>query len=53
MGMYAVERRGEVREVYMVEAESEEAAKANWMDGELFVSETMGTEFYSVQEAED
>ena len=45
---YLVEMQGEVREVYAVEADSPEDAAERWMDGYLFVSESMGTEVFSV-----
>lgn len=50
---YLVEMRGEVREVYYVEADTEEEAIANWFEGQLFMSETMGVDFYSCREEED
>lgn len=50
---YLVEMHGDVREVYAVQASSPEEAQARWMDGDLVVSETMGTEFYSVREDDE
>ena len=48
MTQYSVEMRGEGREVYIVEAESAEEARANWFDGFLQVSEIYGCEVYAV-----
>lgn len=39
MSIYRVECRGQVREVYLVEASSEEEARKNWCEGELLISE--------------
>ena len=47
---YLVELTGECREVYAVEAESAEEARANWMDGHLVNSEAMGMSVHSVRE---
>lgn len=42
MSQYLVELSGEVREVYVVEADSSEEAEANWMNGFLQVQESSG-----------
>lgn len=44
-----VEVRGEVREVYTVQAESEADAMARWHEGELWVSESFGCEPVSAE----
>lgn len=46
---YTVELHGEVREVYTVNAKSEEDARANWTKGHLFISEASGMEVTSVE----
>ncbi len=48
MNVYLVETIGEAREVYAVEAESEQDARENWMHGSLQVSEASGMEVESV-----
>lgn len=50
MPHYVVEMHGEVRELYSVEADTEEEATANWSDGDMFLSEAQGMGFYSVKE---
>jgi hypothetical protein len=50
MAVYRVEMRGEVREIYLIEAESEEDAKNRWHQGDLYVSEASGMEVYDVKE---
>lgn len=51
MATYLVEMHGEAREVYAVEANSEEEAIRNWdFQGHLVVSESSSMEFYSVRE---
>lgn len=47
--IYRIECTGEVREVYLVEAESEEEARAEWAEGELIVQESIGVEPVSVR----
>ena len=47
---YRVERRTTGREVYLVDAETAEEAAENWADGELWVSEVVDSEPYSVEE---
>jgi hypothetical protein len=44
MATWRVEMRGDVREAYDVEADSEEDAMANWMNGELIITEVMCVE---------
>jgi hypothetical protein len=46
---YLVELRGEVREVYTVEADSEEEAREIWADGILEISEAYGMGVESVR----
>lgn len=50
MPHYLVELTGDVREVYAVEADSAEDARANWIDGDLVNSEAQGMSVYSVRE---
>lgn len=52
MPTYAVERRTTGREVYYVDADTEEEAVENWMDGELLVAEVTDSEPYSVRIAD-
>lgn len=52
MTTYLVELRGEVREVYTVEADSPEDARENWDKGDLYVSESSSMEVYTVEEDE-
>jgi hypothetical protein len=47
---YLVELRGESREVYYVEADSEEMAEERWMTGDLQVQESSSMEIFSIQE---
>jgi hypothetical protein len=47
---YRVELRGEVRELYSVEADNPEEARERWYEGDLFLSEASGMEVYSVEE---
>lgn len=44
MNTYIVEARGEVREIYVVEADSPEDAMLNWDQGTLIVSEALGVD---------
>jgi hypothetical protein len=46
---YLVEMVGEAREVYIVEAESEDEARANWMNGFHQITEASGMEVVSVR----
>lgn len=39
---YRVELRGDSREVYVIEAISEEDARARWHEGSLLVQESFG-----------
>lgn len=48
MPVYRVEMQGECREVYLVEADSEEDAGSNWAQGCLVVQESIGMDLYSV-----
>lgn len=41
---------GQVREVYVVTADSEEEARRTWYDGTLVQSEVYDGEIYSVEE---
>lgn len=50
MKTYRVELRGESREIYYVEAESEDDARENWYTGELAVSECYGMDVEKVEE---
>ena len=49
MTQYRVELTGEASEVYIVEADSEQEARDNWMHGWQQVSECSGMEVVSVQ----
>lgn len=49
---YEVEVRGDVREVYIVEADSEADAMTRWHEGELFVSEASNCEPVSAKVSE-
>lgn len=53
MAQYRVEMTGEVREVYLVEADSEQDAMNRWMDGECLVQETLGAEPVSARLEDD
>jgi hypothetical protein len=53
MKTYLVEMHGESREVYYVQAETEEDARENWMEGDLMVQESSSMEIYSVREDPD
>lgn len=44
---------GDAREVYDVEADSEEEAMARWSSGELVISEVFGVEPISAKRIED
>lgn len=50
MAQYLVELRGEAREVYVVEAESEDDARENWQQGTLDLTECYGMGVESVRE---
>ena len=55
MTRYEIEAHGGVREVYIVEAESEEVAVAKWECGEAgdpVISEVVGVDIVSIREAE-
>lgn len=49
---YEIEMHGDVREVYLVQAESEEQARENWSEGHLVLSEATSMEFYSAKESD-
>jgi hypothetical protein len=49
MTTYRVELRGDVREVYTIEADSAEDAAARWHEGDLYLSEASGMEVLSVE----
>jgi hypothetical protein len=53
MAIYEIELLGEAREVYQVEADSEEQARARWADGHLVVSEAYGMSIVGVEKTED
>lgn len=50
MSQYRVELRGDVREVYIVEADSPEQAREQWAGGFLFLTECSGMDVESVRE---
>jgi hypothetical protein len=49
MAQYRVECTGDVREVYIVDADSPEEAMENWHAGHLYVSEASGVEPVSAE----
>lgn len=49
MKQYLVELRGECREVYVVDAESEQEARDNWMNGHHQITEAEGMEVVGVR----
>lgn len=49
MTEYRVELRGEVREVYTIEADSPAEARERWHEGHLYLSESYGMEVESVE----
>jgi len=49
---YEVELLGEVREVYVLRAFSEQDARERWSEGKLLVSEASSMEIESVREVE-
>lgn len=53
MPWYRVECTGEVREVYLVEAESAAEAMARWADGDLVLSEASSVEPVSAEADDD
>lgn len=53
MATYRIEMHGDCREVYDIEADSEEEARENWADGHLVVMESQGMEIYTVDKLED
>lgn len=53
MTSYRVELTGEYREVYIVEADSADEARDNWMNGDLLIGEAFGMDVDSVQEDDD
>lgn len=54
MTTYEVEVHVTTREVYQIDADSAEEAKANWSEGELVVSEALWVEdVESVTEVDD
>jgi len=53
MATYSVEMVGECREVYDVEADSEEEAMANWASGYHVITEASGMEPVSARKMED
>jgi hypothetical protein len=50
---WLVEMHGEVRELYSVEADTEENAIEHWSDGVLVLSEASSMEIYSIREEEE
>lgn len=53
MAQFEVVYEGSVREVYVVEADSEEEAREVWVDGWLASSEVYDGEVVDVEEMED
>ena len=53
MPEYRVELRGEAREVLIVEADSAEEARENWVTGSSQIIECSSMEVYSVELDED
>jgi len=53
MATYEVEVRTTGREIYVVEADSEEEAWDSWADGFLAISEVIDAEVYNVTEEEE
>lgn len=49
MATYTVECRGECRELFAVEADSEEEAMEKWSTGTSFLIEVMGSEPFSAE----
>ena len=49
MSQYLVELTGECREVYVVEADSEQEARDNWTSGWHQITEAQGMEVVSVR----
>lgn len=50
MTVYRVELRGDVRELYVVIADSPEDARRRWQEGDLYLSEASSMEVYAVEE---
>ena len=50
MKEFMVEMHGDVREIYVVTAETAEEAAENWSSGHLYLSESSSLELYSVTE---
>lgn len=50
MAQYIVEMTGLAHEVYLVEADSPEEARANWAEGYLQIQESSSMEVISVRE---
>lgn len=50
MPQFMVELHGEVRELYLVEADTAEEAEERWSESPLYLSEASGMEIYSVTE---
>ena len=50
---YVVELIGESRELYIVEAENEDDARANWSTGWLQLTESIGMDVQSVRLDDD
>lgn len=53
MAQYLVELTGDCREVYVVEADSEQEARENWVNGWHQVTEAQGMEVVSVRLDDD
>lgn len=51
--LYEVEMTGDCREVYQVEADSEEEAMENWASGTHVITEAQGMEAVSASLVED
>jgi hypothetical protein len=53
MPQYTVECRGEARELYTVEADSEEEAMAKWAEGDCYLTEVSSAEPVSARRDDD
>ena len=53
MKEFMVEMHGDVREIYVVQAETAEEAAENWATGDMYLSESSSLELYSVTEDND
>lgn len=53
MAWYEVTLRGDSREVYAIEAGSEEEARENWHTGQLVHSENSGMDLHAIEKVDD